>query len=63
MADNDKHKEDKKDDSTEENVAAVVPFLLLNEAGAYIDDILAVLEKDSRFFETRVMAQPVPDIR
>ena len=55
MADNDKHKEDKKDDSTEEKVAAVVPFLLLNEAGAYIDDILAVLEKDSRFFETRVI--------
>lgn len=55
MADNDKHKEDKKDDSTEENVAAVVPFLLLNEAGAYIDDILVVLEKDSRFFETRVI--------
>lgn len=46
MADNDKHNEDKKDDSTEENVAAVVPFLFLNEAGAYIDDILAVLEKD-----------------
>lgn len=46
MADNDKHNEDKKDDSAEENVAAVVPFLFLNEAGAYIDDILSVLEKD-----------------
>lgn len=46
MADNDKHNEDKKDDNAEENVAAVVPFLFLNEAGAYIDDILSVLEKD-----------------
>lgn len=46
MADNDKHNEDKKDDHAEENVAAVVPFLFLNEAGAYIDDILVVLEKD-----------------
>lgn len=46
MAENDKHNEDKKDDQPEENVAAVVPFLFLNEAGAYIDDILAVLEKD-----------------
>jgi len=46
MAENDKHNEDKKDGQPEENVAAVVPFLFLNEAGAYIDDILAVLEKD-----------------
>ena len=49
MAENDKHNEDKKDDDKggqEENVAAVVPFLFLNEAGAYIDDILAVLKED-----------------
>ena len=46
MEGNDKHNEDKKDDQTEENVAAVVPFLFLNEAGSYIDDILASLEKD-----------------
>ncbi len=49
MADNDKHNEDKKDDDKggqEENVAAVVPFLFLNEAGAYIDDVLAVLKED-----------------
>lgn len=46
MAENDKHNEDKKDGQPEENVAAVVPFLFLNEAGSYIDDILAVLEKD-----------------
>lgn len=46
MAENDKHNEDKKDGQPEENVAAAVPFLFLNEAGAYIDDILAVLEKD-----------------
>ena len=46
MEGNDKHNEDKKDDQPEENVAAVVPFLFLNEAGSYIDDILASLEKD-----------------
>lgn len=46
MADNDTHNDGKKDGSTEENVAAAVPFLFLNEAGAYIDTILAVLEKD-----------------
>ena len=50
MAENDKHNEDKKEDSAEggaeENVAAVVPFLFLNEAGAFIDDILAVLRED-----------------
>ena len=28
------------------NVAAVVPFLFLNEAGAYIEDILRVLRED-----------------
>lgn len=28
------------------NVAAVVPFLFLNEAGAYIDDVMAVLRED-----------------
>lgn len=46
MADNDTHNDGKKDGSAEENVAAAVPFLFLNEAGAYIDTILAVLEKD-----------------
>lgn len=49
MAGNDDHNE-KKDDSKkgekEESVAAVVPFMFLKEAGAYIDDILAVLKKD-----------------
>ena len=47
MAENDKHNEAKeeKDDGTD-NVAAAVPFLFLNEAGAFIDDILSVLEKD-----------------
>lgn len=29
-----------------ENVAATVPFLFLNEAGSFIDDILAVLNED-----------------
>lgn len=46
MADNDTHNDGQKDGSAEENVAAAVPFLFLNEAGAYIDTILAVLEKD-----------------
>lgn len=49
MAENDTHnndKEEKKNGTQEENVAAVVPFLFLNEAGAYIDDILDVLRKD-----------------
>lgn len=30
----------------DQNVAATVPFLFLNEAGAYIDDILSVLRED-----------------
>lgn len=48
MADNDKHNENKKEknEDQEENVAAVVPFLFLNEAGAFIEDILRVLRED-----------------
>lgn len=46
MADNDPQKQEKKDDSADENVAAVVPFLFLNEAGAYIDTVLDVLRED-----------------
>lgn len=45
MASNDK-KDEKKADGKEDSVAAAVPFLFLNEAGAYIDDILAVLTDD-----------------
>lgn len=30
----------------DDNVAATVPFLFLNEAGAYIDDVMAVLRDD-----------------
>ncbi len=41
----DQKKEDGKQED-EESVAAIVPFLFLNEAGAYIDTILGVLEKD-----------------
>ncbi|MBR1497980.1 MAG: hypothetical protein IJ617_10165 [Oscillospiraceae bacterium] len=37
---------EKKEGGEEESVAAVVPFLFLNEAGAYIDDVLAVLRED-----------------
>ena len=45
MAENDKHNDETKDDG-QDSVAALVPFVFLNEAGAFIDDILAVLEKD-----------------
>ncbi len=34
------------DHNEEENVAAVVPFIFLNEAGAFIDDVLKVLQQD-----------------
>ncbi|MBR1658773.1 MAG: hypothetical protein IJ705_00460, partial [Oscillospiraceae bacterium] len=37
---------EKKEGGEEDSVAAVVPFLFLNEAGAYIDDVLAVLKED-----------------
>lgn len=48
MAENDKHNESKeeKKDGQEDNVAAVVPFLFLNEAGAFIEDVLNVLRED-----------------
>ena len=48
MAENDKHNEGKeeKKDGQEDNVAAVVPFLFLNEAGAFIEDVLNVLRED-----------------
>lgn len=48
MAENDRHNEDKADSQKEDNdnVAAVVPFLFLNEAGAYIDTVLNVLKAD-----------------
>lgn len=38
--------EDNKEMDGEGNVAAMVPFLFLKEAGAYIDTVLEVLEKD-----------------
>ena len=48
MAENDHHNDSPKEGGKkeDENVSAVVPFLFLNEAGAYIDTILDVLEKD-----------------
>ncbi len=49
MAGNDNHNEEKKEDKKgekEDSVAAAVPFLFLNEAGAFIDDVLAVLRED-----------------
>ncbi len=53
MAENDNHNEDKKEEKKEDkegekedSVAAAVPFLFLNEAGAFIDDVLAVLRED-----------------
>ena len=33
-------------EAKDDNVAAGVPFLFLNEAGAYIDDVMAVLRED-----------------
>lgn len=50
MAFNDNHNADRKEEAKEggkeESVAAAVPFLFLNEAGAFIDDILTVLQED-----------------
>lgn len=46
MAANDPQKQGKKDDGADDNVAAVVPFLFLNEAGAYIDTVLDTLRED-----------------
>ena len=46
MASNAPQNEKKEEGGKEESVAAVVPFLFLNEAGAYIDDVLAVLRED-----------------
>lgn len=37
---------EKKEGEEEDSVAAVVPFLFLNEAGAYIDTVLEVLKED-----------------
>ena len=37
---------EKKEGGEEDRVAAVVPFLFLNEAGAYIDTVLEVLKED-----------------
>lgn len=42
----DRGREEGKDDNGEENIAATVPFLFLNEARAYIEDILSVLRED-----------------
>lgn len=47
MAENDKHNDNDQDKKgKEENIAAVVPFLFLNEANAYIDTVLDVLRED-----------------
>ena len=40
MAENDKHNEDGEKKEDDGGVAAAVPFLFLNEAGAYIDTVL-----------------------
>lgn len=45
MAENDKHNDDEKKED-DGGVAAAVPFLFLNEAGAYIDTILDTLHDD-----------------
>ena len=41
-----KQEHGQEDGEKDENVAATVPFLFLNEAGAYIDDVMAVLRED-----------------
>ncbi len=47
MAANDNHNDAPKDEKKDEGFdPAVVPFLFMNEAGAFIDDILAVLKED-----------------
>ncbi len=48
MAGNDPKDQKKEDGGKEDDgsVAAIVPFLFLNEAGAYIDTVLDVLKKD-----------------
>lgn len=46
MASNAPQNEKKEEGGKEDSVAAVVPFLFLNEAGAYIDDVLSVLRED-----------------
>jgi MGT family glycosyltransferase len=51
MAQNDHHNDDKdqkggKEKKEDENVAATVPFLFLNEAGSYIDVVLDTLKDD-----------------
>lgn len=46
MAENDKHNEDGEKKEDDGGVAAAVPFLFLNEAGAYIDTVLDTLKND-----------------
>lgn len=46
MAANDHHNDEGGEKKKEENVAAAVPFLFLNEAGAYIDTVLETLRDD-----------------
>ena len=46
MAENDKHNEDGGKKEDDGGVAAAVPFLFLNEAGAYIDTVLDILKND-----------------
>ena len=46
MAENDKHNEGGEKKEDDGGVAAAVPFLFLNEAGAYIDTVLDTLKND-----------------
>ena len=46
MADNAPQNQKKKEGEAEDSMAAVVPFLFLNEAGGYIDTVLDVLRND-----------------
>ena len=46
MAENDKHNDGGEKKEDDGGVAAAVPFLFLNEAGAYIDTVLGTLKND-----------------
>ena len=49
MAENDKHNEDGEKKEDDGGVAAAVPFLFLNEAGAYIDTVLDTLKNAEKY--------------
>lgn len=64
MAENDKHNEDGEKKEDDGGVAAAVPFLFLNEAGAYIDTVLDTLKTTNpTLSSTTLRALPAPSRR